>query len=199
MTPVDPNELPGRCAVAFKEWAGVCDALLGGRQALILRKGGIEEVSGEFRPEHDVFWLYPTRVHQAQQGLKPGAWTEPPPPPAAAGPVVEIRGLAVVERVTRVDRPERLAALEDLHVWNSETVEARFNYRRPGLWVLAVRVYRRGEPHRLPATPEHAGCKTWIPLEPGLSTAGLEPAIGSTRFGELMARLDAALPGGDGR
>ena len=37
---------PGWCAVAFKEWAGVCDALLQGRQAIIIRKGGISEGPG---------------------------------------------------------------------------------------------------------------------------------------------------------
>ena len=28
------------CAVAFKEWAGVCDALIAGRQNIVVRKGG---------------------------------------------------------------------------------------------------------------------------------------------------------------
>ncbi len=54
--------IPESCAVAFKEWADVCAALLDGRQSLILRKGGIEEGPGGFRPEHAAFWLYPTRT-----------------------------------------------------------------------------------------------------------------------------------------
>ena len=58
------------CAVAFKEWAGICDALGAGRQCVILRKGGIAEGPGGFAPEHDAFWLYPTRVHEAEQGLR---------------------------------------------------------------------------------------------------------------------------------
>ena len=63
---------PESCAVAFKEWAGVCDALIEGRQTIIIRKGGISEGAGPgvFVPEHAEFWLYPTWVHQAEQGLR---------------------------------------------------------------------------------------------------------------------------------
>src|SRR5262249_33425513 len=54
------------CAIAFKEWAGVCDALIQGRQTIIVRKGGISEGAGpgSFVPEHAEFWIYPTWVHQ---------------------------------------------------------------------------------------------------------------------------------------
>ena len=60
------------CRIAFKEWASVCDALLEGRQTIILRKGGISEgtAPGLFVPEHSEFWLYPTWVHQAEQGVR---------------------------------------------------------------------------------------------------------------------------------
>ena len=59
------------CAVAFKEWAGICDALIAGRQSIVVRKGGISESAGPgvFVPEHSEFWLFPTWVHQAEQGL----------------------------------------------------------------------------------------------------------------------------------
>ena len=66
----DGVRLPETCPIAFKEWAGVCAALAEGRQSLIVRKGGIAEGPRGFAPEHDVFWLYPTQVHQAEQGLR---------------------------------------------------------------------------------------------------------------------------------
>src|SRR6185312_7535985 len=115
--------LPESCGVAFKEWSGVREAIADGRQTLILRKGGIAEGPTGFRPEHAAFWLYPTRVHEAQQGLKPGAV----PPGAAAAVthegVVGLQGLAVVYEVFRVEDSGRLAALDPLHVWTEETVE----------------------------------------------------------------------------
>src|SRR5262249_6242277 len=58
---------------AFKEWAVICRALAEGRQALILRKGGIEEPGGEFRLASRRFWLYPTYVHQQGTAIKPEA------------------------------------------------------------------------------------------------------------------------------
>lgn len=196
MTPEEPfsTPLPETCGVAFKEWEGVCRALMSGRQSLILRKGGIDEGPGGFAPDHDAFWLYPTQVHQAQQGLKPEArdGIEPGTDPANAS-TVALRAVAVVAVVGRVDSLERLCALDDLHVWTAETVETRFRYRRPGLWVLGVRVYRRDEPIRLPVTAEHAGCKTWVPLDDPPSTAGLAPALDAGAFGEQMRRLRAAV------
>ena len=133
--------LPESCGVAFKEWAGVCAALADGRQSLILRKGGIAEESGAFVPEHRAFWLYPTHVHEAQQGLREGQ------PALDAAPVppdhVALHALALVESIDYVDRVELLAELKDLHVWTEETVLKRFHYRKPGLWVLGVRVFRR--------------------------------------------------------
>src|SRR5262245_56106998 len=61
------------CNIAFKEWAAVCEALAAGRQTIILRKGGIHEGREGFRVEHDRFWLYPTRFHQAADALTPDA------------------------------------------------------------------------------------------------------------------------------
>ncbi len=198
-TPPEPP-LPETCGVAFKEWEGVCEALAAGRQSLILRKGGIEEGPGGFLPEHDSFWLYPTRVHQAQQGLKPeardgtGRGADGPDPAPVA-----LRALAVVAWVGRVDDLGRLSGLDDLHVWTAETVETRFRYRSPGLWVLGVRVYRRADPIRLPVTPAHAGCKTWVPLDDPLPTAGLVPVLDAAAFGAQTDRLRAALGEPSGR
>ncbi len=55
---------------AFKEWAFICSALAEGKQAIILRKGGIAETSGKFSVEHTRFWLYPTYVHQQHKGIR---------------------------------------------------------------------------------------------------------------------------------
>ena len=58
---------------ALKDWAVICRALAEGRQALVLRKGGIAEHSGDFTLEHDRFWLFPTYVHQQRAGIRPEA------------------------------------------------------------------------------------------------------------------------------
>src|SRR6516225_6352244 len=58
---------------AFKEWAVICQALAEGKQALILRKGGIAESAGEFAVEHTRLWLFPTYTHQQRDGIRPEA------------------------------------------------------------------------------------------------------------------------------
>lgn len=185
------HPLPERCGVAFKEWAGVCQALADGTQALILRKGGIAEGPQGFAPEHDVFWLYPTHVHEAEQGLRITAPIEPP----RAGPAdaVELSALVATGPIAFVDRLDTLRALDDLHVWKGATVEKRFHYRAPGLWVIGVRVHRLATPLALRVTPAHAGCKTWVPLEPPLPTAGAVPVLDDAEFDRRMKRLRAAL------
>ncbi len=183
-----PAPPPG-CAVAFKEWAGVCEALRLGRQVLILRKGGIAEDAGRFRPEHPAFWLYPTAVHQATQGLKPDA-------PIAAEPApgrVDLATLAVVDRLAWVDDWDRLAALDDLHIWQEATVHNRFHYRHPGLWVLAVRAYHRDPAHTIGERPDFMGCKTWVPLGLDLVADRLTPALAETEFTAGCADLEGRL------
>jgi hypothetical protein len=188
----DPDpRLPAACGIAFKEWAGVCAALAEGRQALILRKGGIAEGPQGFVPEHPVFWLYPTFVHQAEQGLRSPAG---PAPGAAPDPTtVALDALVLVDSIAFVDREEALAALGDWHVWTEETVAKRFHYRKPGLWVLGVRVFRRAVPWRIAVTPEHAGCKTWVPLDPPLETAGCLPVLELAEFTRRRDQFQAAL------
>ncbi len=193
MNPAENSPMAATCGIAFKEWEGVCEALARGRQSLILRKGGIEEGPGGFAPEHDTFWLYPTRVHQDEQGLKTEAQATDRAELDAPEGTISLNALAVVEVVGRLDREDRLALLDDLHVWTAETVRKRFHYRRPGLWVLGVRVFRREQPWSLPITPEHAGCKTWVPLEPAPATAGLVPALDDEIFEERMQRLRSVL------
>ena len=187
----DDLALPDSCGIALKEWDVVCAALASGRQSLILRKGGIDEAAGGFAPEHTAFWLYPTRVHQDQQGVKPGE----------AGPSllegvqereIPIEYLAVVGLIGRVERLEDLSSLDSSHIWTEETVEKRFHYRRPGLWVIGVRVYRAAS-ERLPVTPEFLGCKSWVPLGVELPAAGIKPVLSDPEYRASLNAIRAAL------
>ncbi len=153
-------------AVAFKEWAAVCRALAAGVQTVILRKGGIAEAGGTFRPEYDRFWLYPTYFHEPQaDGLRPEfrpllAAAEADRPPAG---VVRLTHVAAVVAVRHVTDIAEALALRGRHVLTDETVRRRFAYRSPGLYALDVRVTPAG-PLALPEHPAFAGCKTWVAL-----------------------------------
>jgi hypothetical protein len=181
--------------IAFKEWAVICRALAEARQAIILRKGGIAEDRGEFKPEHLRFWLYPTYQHQQQAGVKPAAAellarTEAERPPEG---VLRLSHFAEVAGVYDVRSPAGALVLDDLHLWSEATVRQRFAYRRPGLYVLPVRVYRAAEAFELTERPAYAGCKTWVELDRELPTAGATPVLTDDQFRAVQASLNRRL------
>jgi hypothetical protein len=180
---------------AFKEWAVICRALAEGKQALILRKGGIAETAGEFQLEHTRFWLYPTYLHQQESGIRPDAQpllqhalAERPPEG-----VVRLSHWAEVAGVYHVHDIASALKLADLHLWSLETVQARFLYRAPGLYVLPVRVYRTGQSAELPETPAYAGCRSWVELGRELPTDKANPVVDDRAFHEVLRFLEERL------
>ncbi len=181
--------------IAFKEWAVICKALAEGRQALILRKGGIAEVGGVFKPEHARFWLYPTCVHQQRDGIKPEALpllqsVEADRP--ATGKIF-LQHFAEVSGVFFVRHLEDALALSELHLWSDDTVRKRFVYREPGLYVLPVRVYRVPTRIELTELPEYEGCKTWVELDRALPDQDATPVLDSRAYAGILEKIDAIL------
>ena len=183
--------------IALKEWAVICDLLVEGRQALVLRKGGVHEEGGpgRFRLEHDRFALFPAWEHQYVEGLKPefrerveAFETEPSS--------VSLSGWAEVAKIWEVSSRSAFDGLDDLHGWAKPQVDMRFGYKpdRP-LYLLALRVYRLAEPKVIGLTERHWGCKSWVPLEAGeaVDEAGAEPALGFRMFERVVERIETAM------
>jgi len=161
-------------SIAFKEWAVICAALGDGRQSLILRKGGIAEAGGEFRPEHAAFLLYPTFFHEHRAGVKPAFLplleaTEALKPEPGMIRFTHFVRVTDVKHLTDLDA---VLALDSLHAWTPDVVRQRFAYRTPGLFVLSVNVFRLKEPALRAEKPEYAGCKTWVVLDSPVTTDG---------------------------
>lgn len=186
--------LPDTCGIAFKEWAGVCDAIASGRQSLILRKGGIAEGPQGFVPEHESFWLYPTHVHEAQQGLRIVPRASAPAENAPGD--LEINTLVRVEQVNYVADRDQLEEIEGFHVWTGETVLKRFEYRKPGLWLLLIRAFHESPGPIVKVVPEHAGCRTWVPLDPPLRTDALTPVLDDAAHAGTIKRITTILRAG---
>jgi hypothetical protein len=181
-------------AHAFKEWAVICQALAEGRQALILRKGGIAEEQGEFRLEQTRFWLFPTYVHQQETGIKPEA--QPLLKQVEANRLpggLRLTNFAEVAGLYCVQDLASALCLEALHLWSAQTVTSRFKYRRPGLFVLPVRVYRAVEPFELQDSDKYPGCRSWVELERPLPTEGAKPVLSDEAFRQVLNRLDTIL------
>src|SRR6476619_5204002 len=181
--------------IAFKEWAVVCRALGEGRQALILRKGGISEEGGRFRPDHDRFWLFPTYLHQTAEGLKPAAAAILPAverdrPPAG---VVRLTHYVEVPGVFRAARLGGVLDLDPLHVCSGQTVRQRFAYKGPGLYVLPARTYALAIPIEVTNRPEYDGCKTWVDLGEEIAASGT-PVLSDRAFADVLEAFHCAVP-----
>lgn len=169
---------------ALKEWAIVCQALADGRQTLLIRKGGIQEIKDGFEVTHRNFWLFPTYVHQKVTDLVPTVHEEFRAIQAAPPPdMLSIRLYAAVEHAVKVTDLDRLRGLADQHILSWECVAGRFHYRnKPGVHVLVVRVYRRPEPLLLPQKAWYDGCVSWVDLDQPISPDGCTPVLSDAEF-----------------
>jgi hypothetical protein len=179
---------------ACKEWAAVCGALAAGRQSLLIRKGGVAEAAGVFQLEHRRFWLYPTFVHQQEDALTPdaaeflaAAQAEQPPPG-----IVRLAHWAEASEAFEVRDERAVLQLAGLHILTDETIRARFAYRRPGLFVVPVRIYRSDKTFELAESEYYSGCKSWVELERELPTIGT-PVTDDAAFHHLRQTLDLLL------
>lgn len=180
---------------ALKEWAVICRALAEGRQALLLRKGGIAEAGGAFAVQHTRFWLLPTYAHQHRDGVKPEALpllerAEAERPPAG---VLRLDHFAEVAGIYHVHDLASVLKLSGLHLWSDETARSRFAYRYAGLYVLPVRVYRAARAVEVLDGEHYAGCRSWVELDEELSAEGATPVLDEPAFRNVLLTLDRLL------
>lgn len=177
---------------ALKEWDAQVRALLEGRHALLVRKGGIVEPRGGFEVEHREFLLYPTFLHQNPGELRPedADLLRDDPDPGT----VSLRALASVERVWKVEDEPLALALAPHQALTAEAISRRFSYRnRPWVHALLLRVSALLEPVGLPETPAYAGCASWVPLEASVPVAGARPVLDDAAFAARRSELGALL------
>ena len=173
---------------ALKEWASVCSALAKGEATVLLRKGGILEKRDGFELEHREFFLFPTLHHQSK--ARPAGHN---PTGAPAGDKVELSLYAEVESDIHVEDLDRIRRLEGLHAVPWEDVEKRFNYRTPGLHVLALRVHRLSNPSVIPNIAAYDGCVSWVELDRDLAVGTSGAVLDDELFRERIDRLKSAL------
>lgn len=182
--------------VALKEWAIVCDLLLEGQLAILLRKGGIHESGGPgvFELEYMRFLLCPSWAHQQPEMIKP-AW-RPRVQVMAEPEEITFQGVGQVARIWQVKSRQAFDSLDDLHCWTPPQVDMRFNYKpeRP-LYLMAVRASRLAAPRTIRNDMEYKGCRSWIPLKPAdaVEDAGARPVLSDAAFDAILQRVDAAM------
>lgn len=184
--------------VAFKEWAAVVEALAGGEQILILRKGGIHEKGKKFNVLHESFFLFPTYEHQNADDLNPRGrelLKEVTLRHSAENPAeLRIGYFTKVAESLRVDDFEKLRHLSDFHVWSEDALRKRFEYGgEKGIYALIVRVHKLPAPATLPNLPAYGGCRSWVELTASISLTGLRPVLSEETFLSRQNDLKHAL------
>src|ERR1041385_7814203 len=118
--------------VAFKEWAIVVDALGRGEQVLILRKGGISEGRGGFKPEHAEFFLFPTAFHEQRESVIESAQRrfEQILPTLPRRNEIRIEFFAKVVEARQLMSLQAAEALRGQHIWRDEVIAERFDWGR---------------------------------------------------------------------
>jgi hypothetical protein len=181
--------LPAQLDVALKEWAAVCDALASGRQMVLLRKGGIHELAGEFEIEHRRFLLFPTYLHQNLNMLKAEAHssfkalsTEPEQ--------ITISAAGEITNIIRVGSRAEIDAIDADHIWTSSLIDMRFSYKpEKPLYLLIVRAYRLPKSVTIQNTQLYAGCKSWVPLDRPIDTSGATPVMDEITFEQRRGNI----------
>jgi hypothetical protein len=182
--------------IALKEWDLVIRDLLAGRQAILLRKGGILEADNQFELEHPRFLFYPTFIHQNPHMVKPerrGDIRALPAEPAE----VEITGYGEVARIVEVPSRTAMDRLRDLHPWDEPLIDMRFNYRpEKPLYLVVIRAFALPAAVRIPNTIEYAGCKSWVPLNQEISLEGARQALAEETLQGVVGRIEKAFAAG---
>ncbi len=166
-----------------------------GEQSLILRKGGIIEEGGEFKPDRPAFLLFPTYAHQSPDSVieKARPWLLELEDEQPETGTVDFRNFAVVTDVLRVHSLPAVLLLRGQHIWSDDVVEERFHRWRDSIYALVVRVYELPLVATFELREEYTGCKSWVDLVEDVSTAGAKPVLSDAEFSERAAIVRVAL------
>jgi hypothetical protein len=208
MTPASPDAPAIPVTLALKEWDVVVAALEQGRQALLIRKGGLDDPEQRLPIPEGRFWLYPTLFHERSVFLReehhallvPGVHRRPraeasalPRPEGHARPVapgcVALRSVAEVVHAQTAASLEALTRLLPLTVWTAKYPTLRYRWRpeeKP--LVLVLRVCALPQAVEMPELAAYGGCRSLVDLVDPPDAAAAVPVWSEER---LRAEVDA--------
>lgn len=215
MTAHSGEATAARVSLALKEWDVVVAALEQGRQAILIRKGGLDDPDQRLPVPEGRFWLYPTLFHERAVFLQPehhallvpGAHRLPrsegssvPRPEGHDRPVtpgsVALRALAEVVHVEVAPSLESLSSLLPLTVWTQKYPTLRYRWRpeeKP--LVLVLRVAVLPEPVELAERSEYGGCRSLVDLVDPPDAASAVQVWSEERLAGEVEAVRAALSG----
>lgn len=198
----------------------VVAALEQGRQAILVRRGGLDDPGQRFLAPGGRFWLYPTLFHERALFLKPeyrdllvpGAHRAPREVAVAAGRpeghlrpsspgMVSLGAVAEVVDTVEAGSLERLRALEERTVWTDRYLTLRFRQRRLSEEssvrpiVAVLRVSSLAERVEVPDLPEYGGCRSWVELRDPPDAGAAAPVWDDARLAAEVEAVRALLAG----
>jgi hypothetical protein len=181
-------------AIAFKEWQVVCDALACGRQAILLRKGGIHEGRVGFSFAHASFFLFPTRFHAQLDQVREGDFQ--PEKEWEVGDLIEIQHHVEVEFAVTLESWEQVAQLLPYHIYTEQTIKERFDWSGKGMaagniHLALVKVVRLIQPWRLEYEKRFGGCRSWVelPEPPEQQLSEAIPVLKKANFEDISLKI----------
>ena len=168
------NKLPNH--TALKEWASVIEALGGGEQIILIRKGGLADP--HFGLEADRFYLYPTNYHEGGTEARQ----------------IPITHWAEVVRSWQVRDLDTLHRLEPLVIMDSATLDTRYRFRPDqAINVIAVRVFKLSQPVSIAIRDAYEGCRSWISIEDEIRIDDSKPVLADAELNARVESIDALL------
>jgi len=149
---------------SLKEWATVVNALENGDQTVLLRKGGILDVTSGFKIESKKFLLFPTQEHQEHNHIKPQfhKYLEQVKSNPPKNGFNKITSYAEVLSEANVSSEEIIKKLSIFHIWSDSYINERRNWKpENSMKAIFVKIYKIPELD-VPLKSEYQGCKSWI-------------------------------------
>ena len=188
--------LPNQSQIAFKEWAVTVNALAQGRQVLLMRKGGIHEVTKDFRVAHPEFLLYPTYEHQNADLLKASSQSlfEETLTNSIPTDTITFSNWAQVTETIKVVELEKVQELSNHHIWTNQYTESRLRWKpMVPLSIMLLRVFKLEEPVTIPWIKEYAGCTSWVEIMPKINLGQLTPSMNDRDYQNSVASIKDCL------
>lgn len=195
--------------LALKEWDVVVAALEQGRQALLVRKGGLDDPDQRIPLPAGRFWLYPTLFHARGVFLKPEhhellvpgmhrapretARLVPRPEGHRRGVTpghVALRAVAEIVEAVEAESLDALYRLAERTVWTEKYLTLRYRWRpqdRPV--VLVLRVAALPAAVEVEERVEYGGCRSWLELSDPPDAAAARPLWSEDRLAEEIAAV----------
>ena len=178
-------------SAALKEWEITVKALEQGNTILLLRKGGIKEISGQFQVNHNSILLYPTYEHQKPHLLKSDYAKFIHAMPSGYHPETVI--ISSWAKITNIFQVKKLSIIQQLypdHIWSENFVKQRFNWKaNQPLFVMLLRVFLLPQPVTIPYESTYGGCRSWIQLNQDISSLNSYPVISDDTYHKKVEKI----------